>query len=167
MIELMIVVAIIGILAAVAIPAFLEYMKRAKTGEAVLNLNKVGKAAKRVKGEIGTYTIADGALLPTGAKTCCGGTGGVKGGPVGPMNNKCTADPAAFTDGAGWQQLEFAVDEASVYNYSYKGGTATFSAYAYGDGDCDGTSVTFTLNGTITAAGNASVDMIIPPAGAY
>ena len=59
LIELMIVVAIIGILAAVAIPAFLEYMKRSKTTEASLNLNKIGKAAKRVKGEIGTLPGGD------------------------------------------------------------------------------------------------------------
>src|SRR5512138_2595488 len=78
LIELMIVVAIIGILAAVAIPAFLEYMKRSKTTEASLNLNKIGKANKRVKGEIGTYVSTDGALLPTGAASCCGGKGGTK-----------------------------------------------------------------------------------------
>ena len=66
LIELMIVVAIIGILAAVAIPAFLDYMKRSKSSEAGLNLNKVGKSAKRVFGEIGTFPAGNGALLPAG-----------------------------------------------------------------------------------------------------
>jgi type IV pilus assembly protein PilA len=41
LIELMIVVAIIGILAAVAIPAFINYMKRAKTSEATLNIKTI------------------------------------------------------------------------------------------------------------------------------
>ena len=41
LIELMIVVAIIGILAAVAIPAFINYMKRAKTSEATVNLKNI------------------------------------------------------------------------------------------------------------------------------
>ena len=46
LIELMIVVAIIGILAAVAIPAFMDYMKKSKKTEASLQLNKVAKNSK-------------------------------------------------------------------------------------------------------------------------
>lgn len=45
LIELMIVVAILGILAAVAVPAFLGYMRRAKTGEVTINLNNMFKLA--------------------------------------------------------------------------------------------------------------------------
>ena len=41
LIELMIVVAILGILAAVAIPAFLKYIKRSKTTEATMNIRKM------------------------------------------------------------------------------------------------------------------------------
>jgi len=158
LIELMIVVAIIGILAAVAIPAFLEYMKRSKATEASLNLNKIGKAAKRVKGEIGTYATEAGAMLPHGTGTCCGDSGGTP-----QINNKCTPTPTAFSDGQGWSHLEFSVDEPSVYNYQYVpvSGSA-FTAYAVGDSDCDSVMATFTLVGSTTAAGNAAVS-IIPP----
>src|SRR5690242_8577148 len=123
LIELMIVVAIIGILAAVAIPAFLDYMKRSKSSEAGLNLNKVGKSAKRVFGEIGSFPAGNGALLPAGGggpgNHCCGGKGGVNATPGPTVNNKCTSDPAAFKADAGWASLEFSVDEASQYRYSY------------------------------------------------
>src|SRR3954453_18187752 len=45
LIELMIVVAILGILAALAIPAFIGYVRRSKTSEATGNVNSIFKAA--------------------------------------------------------------------------------------------------------------------------
>ena len=45
LIELMIVVAIIGILAAVAIPGFMKYIKDSKTSEAKTNLDAIRKGA--------------------------------------------------------------------------------------------------------------------------
>lgn len=45
LIELMIVVAILGILAALAIPAFIGYIRRSKTAEATGNLNSLYKSA--------------------------------------------------------------------------------------------------------------------------
>jgi prepilin-type N-terminal cleavage/methylation domain-containing protein len=168
LIELMIVVAIIGILAAVAIPAFLEYMKRGKTTEASLNLNKIGKAAKRVKGEIGTYPGESSAtLLPASSGSCCGGSGG-----TGAVNNKCTPTPDAFTTAGGaFAHLEFSVDEPSIYSYSYTPsaatGTTAFTALAVGDADCDTKLATFQMLGTTTNAGNPSTNIVPPASGVY
>jgi prepilin-type N-terminal cleavage/methylation domain-containing protein len=168
LIELMIVVAIIGILAAVAIPAFLEYMKRGKTTEASLNLNKISKAAKRVKGEIGTYPgESSAALVPKASGTCCGESGGTNA-----VNNKCTPAPDAFTTASGaFAHLEFSVDEPSIYNYNYVPDSATnttgFTAQAVGDADCDTKLATFNLIGTTTAAGNPATNIVPPPNGTY
>src|SRR5215813_1025269 len=89
LVELMIVVAIIGILATVAIPAFMDYIKRGKKSEATLQLNKIGKNAKRIFVENAQYVIGTAARLPAkpGTGGCCGGTGA--------RPNHCAAVPAS------------------------------------------------------------------------
>jgi type IV pilus assembly protein PilA len=62
LIELMIVVAIIGILAAIAIPNFLMFQLRSKTGEAKTNLAGIRTAEEGYFAEFGTYVVA--AALP-------------------------------------------------------------------------------------------------------
>jgi type IV pilus assembly protein PilA len=171
LIELMIVVAIIGILAAVAIPAFLDYMKRSKTSEASLNLNKIAKNVKRSYNEVGSFPVTSGALLPagvgTGGNNCCGGKGGTATTPGTTVNNKCQAAPDSFKADAGWLFLEFSVDEPSQYQYQYVGSSATPVAYGIGDIDCDSTSATFKLEIIKTTAGNVQANIIPPVAGTY
>jgi type IV pilus assembly protein PilA len=55
LIELMIVVAIIGILAAIAIPNFLRFQLRSKAGEGKVNLAAIRSAEEGYFAEFGTY----------------------------------------------------------------------------------------------------------------
>jgi len=55
LIELMIVVAIIGILAAVAIPAYTDYLKRSKVGEAVNLMGGMKTPIEEWMGSRGTW----------------------------------------------------------------------------------------------------------------
>ena len=174
LIELMIVVAIIGILAAVAIPAFLDYMKRSRETEAREQLQAIGKKQKTLYGDNGSFTIGTGALLPAGGGgpggNCCGGKGGTVTNPGATIINKCSADPASFRSDSTWgtNGMNFAVGEESSYQYTYSATASTaFSAYAIGDTDCDGTSAVFTLLGTLDAASNPSVNLYKPAAGSY
>ncbi len=68
LIELMIVVAIIGILAAIAIPNFLKYQAKSKQSEAKTNLGAIGTSAEAWRAEHDTYvaTKSDLSWAPQG-----------------------------------------------------------------------------------------------------
>ncbi len=57
LIELMIVIAIIGILAAIAIPNFLNYQCKARQAEAKTNLGSIRTAEEAYYAEFSTYSI--------------------------------------------------------------------------------------------------------------
>jgi type IV pilus assembly protein PilA len=59
LIELMIVVAIIGILAAIAIPNFLRFQLKAKSSEGKTNLAAIRTAEQSYYSEFGIYVSSD------------------------------------------------------------------------------------------------------------
>jgi prepilin-type N-terminal cleavage/methylation domain-containing protein len=151
LIELMIVVAIIGILAAVAIPAFIKYIRKSKTVEATEGLDKIKVGASQ-------YFQADhydstGVLTPkqfpgsvsgaTPSTTCCNDS---------TTAPKCNANPANWNVN-GWRELHFQLSEPHYFMWSWQSGsTNTASVYttsALGDLDCDTTSSTYTILGSV------------------
>jgi len=140
LIELMIVVAIIGILAAVAIPQFLDMMKSSKRSEAEINLDAIKKGAKAYAPEAAGWPVGtdDPAL------DCCADGD--------PKTRKCAPDPSLWTSGDPdapnvWDELNFALDEAHHFSYAVDSDGAVLTATATGDLDCDGTPVVYTLVG--------------------
>jgi type IV pilus assembly protein PilA len=148
LIELMIVVAIIGILAAVAIPQFLDMMKKSKRNEAEVQLDSIRKAEKAGWAERAGFVVGTGDPLPStgdAALGCCDGGG---------KNRKCAVTSGEWDDGAAWEELDFEIDEEGYFVYAYEGTSDDFTATAVGDLDCDGQEVTYTLTGERNANGN-------------
>lgn len=154
LIELMIVVAIIGILAAVAIPAMMKYIRRSKTAEATMNIRKLfDSSVTYYEGEHATRT---GAILPkqfplavaiTPPATACNGNSSQKIAPTSEMWNDAT-----------WQGLNFGVEDPFLFQYVYNstgtGTTSAFTAGAHGDLNCDATLSTFERVGSVDDENN-------------
>ena len=156
LIELMIVVAIIGILAAVAIPAFMKYIQRSKTSEATMNIRKLFDSSVSYYNE--EQADRSGTILkrqfPATADAPAAWAAGVCAG-----SDSQKFQPVKDTwDAATWQALNFAVDDPFYFQYTYVaaglGAAASFTARANGDLNCDGVFSTFERIGSVDAENN-------------
>ena len=64
LIELMIVVAILGILAAIAIPNFMRFQAKSRQSEAKTNLGAIGTTAESYRAENDSYTLEPDGVTP-------------------------------------------------------------------------------------------------------
>ena len=137
LVELMIVVVILGILAAVAIPAFTRYVKRSKTSEAAGNISKI------YQGELTYYQGA----LERGYSSFVNASALTPG--SNPGSAKFTANVAAWNTDANWTAIGFSLDSAHYYAYASPGtatatnGANAFTSYAVGDLDGDDINATY------------------------
>ena len=172
LIELMIVVAIIGILAAVAIPAFMKYIKKSKTSEAREFVKKIYDGAR-------SYYMDPPQPGMTPVTPQFPGTAANAAELVSPAGDPCTDGSDKYTVDASrwahgvWTALQFSVDDPHYFQYRYSSTdiqgeevgdpNANFTAHAYGDLDCDNERSTFEMFGIVDKiyadgpAGNASL----------
>ncbi|HPH66894.1 MAG TPA: hypothetical protein PLF40_14165 [Kofleriaceae bacterium] len=130
--------------------AFKDYMGRSKGTEAELRLRQIIKAASSAAAETSAYIEGQTALTP--AKSCCEQNAEGRG--------KCAPERAAWNDPV-WQKLDFFVDDPHYFQYQYTGTATSYKLIAVGDLDCDGTTITYTVDGNFDA-GNPTFIMTKP-----
>jgi type II secretory pathway pseudopilin PulG len=150
-------IALVGIVTAVSIPAFVKYQRRGESTEAMVNLRKLERGARE-------HYIERSA--PNTVQAAPPGLPGPSAGPTPPLGTCCqqggTCQPsAAWWDAEPWKALRFSMDDPHRYSYEYRvepakpgagGGSHSFTVLAYGDLDCDGTYSTFSMRGLVDAS---------------
>jgi len=171
LVELMIVIAIIGVLAALAIYGVRRYLASAKTSEAKNTVGAIARGAKQsFERETAKSDLLAGGSLSTGANHALCASAPAPGVPAAvPAGVKYQPNTAANTDFdtgdsiTGWKCLRFSLTQAIYYRYSYTKGSApvsagkpnaptvpageSFEAAAEGDLDGDNALSAFTLVG--------------------
>ena len=131
-------VLIVPILAAVAIPAFINYTRRAKSSEATVNVEQCYNGA--------VAYIAENAQLPPSSDWT----------PSAPPCAEAYMVNPGIWDVSPWKELNFSVDMNHMYQYRFVNNGETFSCEARGDLDGDGKTSLFRRDGSISNANESA-----------
>ncbi len=169
LVELMIVVAIIGVLAALAIYGVRKYLLNAKTAEAKEGIGRIAKDASSAYDREGmpATTLGLGGTAGITHRLCPpavrvpSDSASIKG-------QKWQSSPANWNVD-GWNCLKFSMKDPQYYVYQYtSSGTTgasgeTFIVHAHGDLNGDATTSTFTIGGSIQSASSGGLVLTVAP----
>jgi type IV pilus assembly protein PilA len=164
LVELMIVVAIIGVLAALAVYGVRRYVSTAKSAEAKGTVGSIARAAAAAyERELAlAELLADGASSTSSMHALCASAAFTPA--TVPANKKYqpqTGDGLDFNTGdltSGWKCLKFQMSQPIYYQYAYSKGAGVCSAgapatgfevCAHGDLDGNGVKSTFARTGDV------------------
>jgi len=162
LIELMIVVAILGVLAALGIPTFTTYVARSKSSEAMTNLNQLFKSAA-------SYYSSD--LNGKGMGASVTGSCTVEDGGPEPATPSSRKQQFVGSGHRSLEALRFKIADFVYFSYGVRGAGETcdhganenlYTFYANGDLDDDGELSTFEM-----AAGSDASNLFYHSRGLY
>jgi prepilin-type N-terminal cleavage/methylation domain-containing protein len=148
LIEMMVVVAIVGVLAAVAIPTFQKYVKKSKSPEAKLNVERMYYGGKAYYEATQNFVLRASSLVP--ATRACAGAG---------LPQRHAA--SAWVDSPTWEALSFEMNDPFFLQYDYIGTPTSMQAIGRGDLDCDTVLSTFTHGATQVNGAFVGTPMLI------
>ena len=139
LVELMIVVVILGILSAVAIPAFSRYVKRSKTSEASAGIGSMYRL------QLAYYENTQERTANTSFATCPAMPSAA------PTASKYPANVVMWMASSEWNTLGFVIDRPHYYQYSTDGSNTTMVVRAVGDIDGDNNRSTFSRSAVLNS----------------
>jgi len=187
LVELMIVVAIIGVLAALAIYGVRRYVFTAKTAEAKEGIGRIAKdASSAFNAERMAGTVLPLGSTAAGSNQLCWGSATMTDGLIPAavtaiQGRKYQSSPSEWNAGsssgpgggaAGFACLGFSMQDPQYYQYGYMtactstncdGDGDQFTAHAHGDLDGDGSVSTYYLAGAIQSAAGAGLVVTVAP----
>ena len=175
LVELMIVVAIVGILAALAIYGVRKYITNAKSAEARNSLGQLGKDAVTAFSREGmaTATLALGGVAGVSNRLCSSAGNKVPAALASVAGQKYQSRPSEWMEAGkdqtvGWNCVKFSMSDPQYYQYDYvETGDPTaagskFTGFAYGDLDGDTIPSTFSIDGDIKSDTGKLVAVLAP-----
>ena len=171
LVELMIVVAIIGVLAALAIYGVRKYIANAKTAEARMAVGRIAKDAatayNRENMQSAVVNIGEAAAI---SNRLCASSPSVPSDPTNIKGKKYQSQPSDWggDQWTGWTCLHFSMQDPQYFMYTYSATdptltTGSFVALANGDLNGDTNLSSFTLEGKLQSNTKGGVVVTIAP----